>query len=242
MDSSLWDAIERVERRHWWFRGRRELVTRLLRSRVSDGARVLDVGCGTGFVLERLLDHFDAWGLEPDASVRARASERAAPRIRAGSTTDFSAVAGEPFDAVLLLDVLEHLDDDAEGLRAVLPLVRPGGVVLLTVPAMPWLWSSHDVLNEHRRRYTRRTLGSLVHGAGLSPLVLSYANARLFPLALVHRGVLSALGRRTDRELEIPPPAVNRLFERVFAGEAEGTARGYPFGLSLVAMAERRAA
>jgi SAM-dependent methyltransferase len=241
VDSTLWDAIERVERRHWWFRGRRELVTAMLRARVPDGARVLDVGCGTGFVLERLLDHFDAWGLEPDASVRARASDRAAPRIRAGSTFDHSAVAPGSFDAVLLLDVLEHLDDDAEGLRSVLPLLRPGGVVLLTVPAMPWLWSSHDVRNEHRRRYTRRTLRALVTGAGLAPVVLSYANARLFPLALVHRGFLRLAGQRTDRELELPPRGVNALFERVFAGEASGTGRGYPFGLSLVSLAEARA-
>ncbi|HEU4828763.1 MAG TPA: methyltransferase domain-containing protein, partial [Gemmatimonadales bacterium] len=104
MDSSLWDAIERVERRHWWFRGRRELVTAILRSRLTEGVRVLDVGCGTGFVLERLLDHFDAWGLEPDPSVRARASERAAPRIRAGSTFDLAGVERGSFDAVLLLD------------------------------------------------------------------------------------------------------------------------------------------
>jgi SAM-dependent methyltransferase len=241
VDRSLWDQIERVERRHWWFRGRRELVTSLLRSRLPDGARVLDVGCGTGFVLERLLDHFDAWGLEPDSSVRARASALAAPRIRPGSTDDHAAVEAGSFDAVLLLDVLEHLDDDAAGLRAVLPLLRPGGIVLVTVPAMPWLWSSHDVLNEHRRRYTRATLEGLVESSGLVPVVLSYANARLFPLALVHRATLRLVGRRTDRELDVPPRPVNELFARIFAGEAKGAARGYPAGLSLVALLEPQA-
>jgi len=240
VDRRLWDQIERVERRHWWFRGRRELVTSLLRSRLPDGARVLDIGCGTGFVLERLLEHFDAWGLEPDASVRARASARAAARIRPGSTDDHSAVEHGSFDALLLLDVLEHLDDDAKGLRATLPLLRPAGVVLVTVPAMPWLWSSHDVLNEHRRRYTRSALRRLAESAGLAPILLSYANARLFPLALVHRAALRTLGRRTDSELEVPPGPVNELFTRIFAGEARGAKRGYPAGLSLVALLEPR--
>src|SRR5688500_1992868 len=104
MDSALWDAIAKVERRHWWFRGRRELVARVLRTQVPRGARILDMGCGTGFVLERLVAEFDAHGLEPDAAVRARASADIAPRIRAGSTDDLSAIADEEFDAVLLLD------------------------------------------------------------------------------------------------------------------------------------------
>jgi SAM-dependent methyltransferase len=240
VDSSLWDAIARVERRHWWFRGRRELVVSVLRGRLPDGARVLDVGCGTGFVLERLLDHFDATGLEPDASVRSRALEPARSRMRAGSTGDLAAVEPASFDAVLLLDVLEHLDNDADALRAVRPLLRPGGFVLLTVPAMPWLWSSHDVRNEHRRRYTRRNLEQLLRQSGFSPIVLTHVNARLFPLALVHRAATAAFGTRTDRELSVPPRAVNELFTRLFAGEGRRARRGrsYGAGLSLLGLAE----
>src|SRR5688572_11819172 len=151
MDPALWDAIARVERRHWWFRGRRELVASALRARLPRGARILDIGCGTGFVLERLLDDFDALGLEPDAEVRARASARAAPHLRPGSTDDMSSLAGETFDAVLLLDVLEHVDDDVSALRSARAAVGPRGLVLVTVPAYPSLWSSHDVRNAHRR-------------------------------------------------------------------------------------------
>lgn len=240
MDASLWDAIARVERRHWWFRGRRELVVSVLRSRLPDGARVVDVGCGTGFVLERLLDHFDASGLEPDASVRSRAAEPARSRVRAGSTDDLRAVEPGSFDAVLLLDVLEHLDDDVGALRAVRTLLRPGGFVLATVPAMPWLWSSHDVRNEHRRRYTRPGLARVLREAGLSPLVLSHVNSRLFPLALVHRAATAAFGTRTDRELSVPPRPVNELFSRLFAGEGRRPGQGgrYRAGLSLLALAE----
>ena len=237
MDSTLWDAIEKVERQHWWFRGRRELVTSVVRERLPVGAKVLDVGCGTGFVLERLLEVFDAWGVEPDVSVRERATQFAKPRILSGSTEDLSLVEANSFDAVLLLDVLEHVAHDTEALRSAATLLRPGGSVLITVPAFPFLWSSHDVRNQHRRRYTRASLRSTIRDAGLRPTLLTFVNARLFPLAMAHRIVLTAFGRRTDRELDLPPRYINDLFMRIFSGEAQQASRGYPFGLSLIAWA-----
>ena len=237
MDRELWDAIARVERRHWWFRGRRELVASVLRERLPQGARVLDIGCGTGFVLERLLDDFDAHGLEPDPGVRARASERAAPRIRPGSTDDLSALGGQTFDAVLLLDVLEHVDDDVAALRSARPAIAQGGMLLATVPAYPGLWSSHDVRNAHRRRYRRGTLDAALRAAGYRPVILSHINSRLLPLAVVHRGLASLTRYSSERELAIPPRRVNEWFYRLFAGEAAGVARGRPFGLSLLAAA-----
>lgn len=238
MDSALWDAIARVERRHWWFRGRREIVAEVLRRRLPAGARVVDVGCGTGFVLERLLDDFDATGLEPDASVRARAADTVRGRIRAGSTDDLSAIPPGSADAVLLLDVLEHLDDDAAALRAVTPLLRPGGFILVTVPAFPALWSSHDVRNEHRRRYTRRSLVETFRRAGLVPTLASYFNTRLFPLAIVHRTLGRLAGHASERELALPPAAINERLFRIFSGEGARLGHGLPVGLSLLATAE----
>jgi SAM-dependent methyltransferase len=239
MDAALWDAIAKVERRHWWFRGRRELVASVLGAHLRQGARILDVGCGTGFVLERLLDEYDAWGLEPDPGVRARAGERVRGRILAGSTEDTGAVGTRRFDAILLLDVLEHLDDDVAALTAVAPLLDRGGIVLATVPAYPALWSSHDVRNAHRRRYTKPALRRTLAGAGFAVDLLSHINARLFPMAMLHRLGAGTLGRRTDRELAVPPHPINELFTRLFAGEARGVRRGYPFGLSLIAVAHR---
>ncbi len=238
MDRALWDAIARVEREHWWFGGRREVVARLLERRLPAGASVIDIGCGTGFVLERIARRFDAWGLEPDPSVRARAAAEIAPRLLPGSSDDLSALAGRRFDAVLLLDVIEHVDDDAAALRGALAALSPGGFLLATAPAHPWLWSGHDVANEHRRRYTRATLADAHRRAGLEPRLLSHFHTRLFPLALAHR-----FGHRRDTSaaLRIPLGPVNRAFRTLFGGEARGVERGYPFGLSLVAIARPRA-
>ena len=234
MDEALWNAIARVERRHWWFAGRREVVARVLERRLAPGASVLDVGCGTGFILERLLRSFDALGVEPDASVRARASADATKRILPGSSDDLAALGGRRFDAVLLLDVIEHVDDDSATLRNAAAALAPGGELLVTVPAHPWLWSRHDELNQHRRRYTRAMLRRAFAAAGLEPLHISHFNTRLFPLALVHR-----LGRRRDTSaaLRVPPGPLNRAFRAVFGGESAGVMRGYPFGLSLMALA-----
>lgn len=234
MDESLWDAIARVERRHWWFAGRREIVARVLERRLAPGAAVLDVGCGTGFVLERLVRSFDAWGVEPDAGVRARTADAVRARVLPGSSDDLSGLGGRRFNAVLLLDVIEHVDDDAAALRGAAQALLPGGLLLATVPAHPWLWSRHDELNAHRRRYTRATLRRALERAGLRPLHLSHFNTRLFPLALAHRVIHR---RDTSPGLEVPPGALNRAFGSVFAGEAAAIERGYPFGLSLLALA-----
>ena len=239
MDAALWDAIARVERQHWWFRGRRELVARVLDNRLVPGARVLDVGCGTGFVLERLLDRYDGWGLEPDAGVRARAGDPASKRILPGSTDDVGAVAGQRFDAILLLDVLEHLDEHVPALAGLATLLSRGGIVLATVPAYPALWSSHDTRNAHRRRYTRGTLQDTIARAGFVAELVTHINARLFPLAMVDRLIAGTFGGGTDRELAVPPRPLNEAFAKLFAGEARRVRRrrGYPFGLSLLAVA-----
>ena len=234
MDSSLWDAIAKVERRHWWFRGRREIVARVLEARLPAGASVLDVGCGTGFVLERLAERFEVTGLEPDASVRARAHPSIAAKLLRGGSDDLSALGGRRFDAVLMLDVLEHVDDDVGALRQVKDVLAPDGLLLATVPANPKLWSQHDVLNQHRRRYTEQALAERLGAASYKVLHLTHINSRLYPLAWVHR---LAANEATMGALNVPREPFNRLFTRIFSGEAGVHLPRYRRGLSLMILA-----
>ena len=238
MDEALWDAIARVERRHWWFRGRREVIARVLERELAPAAAVLDVGCGTGFVLERLAARFDVLGLEPDASVRARAAAVIAPRLRPGGIGDFGALGGRTFDAVLLLDVLEHLDDDLAALQGVRAAIAPAGLLVVAVPANPALWSRHDVLNQHRRRYTAAGLRALLDNAGYAIEHLGHMNSRLYPLAWLHRLAV----RETGGALRVPPAPLNRFFAAAFAGEASRGAPAYARGLSLLALARTKPA
>jgi SAM-dependent methyltransferase len=246
VDSEFFAAYAAVERTHWWFLARREIVLAMVERLVPAGGSVLDVGCGTGFVLERLRERFQASGLEPSPIALEECRKRGLDQVRPGSAEDLSAVAGRRFDAVLFLDVLEHLDDDVAALCRARDVLAPDGVVLVTVPAFRFLWSQHDVANQHRRRYTQPELEQLLRRSGFILERASYFNMYLFPLALAQRWTARALGSGAAAGLRVPPAPVNRLMRRIFESEknllvrARGH-RGLPFGVSVLAVGRRAA-
>ena len=105
---------------------------------------------------------------------------------------------------------------------------------MITVPANPSLWSDHDIRNSHFRRYTEDSLRALIAESDLTPMLITHMNARLYPLARLHRRRATS----SSAELRIPPMPVNALFRTIFAGERHHLARGYSHGLSLVAVAQ----
>lgn len=234
MDPALWEQISLVEDRHWWFTGRREIIAHLVSTLLPDGASVLDIGCGTGFMLEALAGKYDVWGLEPDASVRRRSRSAIRDHVLPGDTRDLSMLKGRQYDIVMLLDVVEHIEHDVEALRAAASAIAHGGRLLITVPANPDLWSAHDERNGHFRRYTSDSLSAVLAEAGFAPVLLTYFNSRLYPLVRMHRSLSSA---HIDRELELPSAVINRLCRWIFAGERHRLRRGYRRGLSLLAVA-----
>lgn len=244
MDESLFAAFAAVEDRHWWFRARRDIVLAVADRVVPEGAAVLDLGCGTGFVLERLRERYDACGLDASPIALGLCRARGLERVWLGTPEDLSAVAGRRFRALFLLDVLEHLDDDAGALRRLRDILEPGGRVIVTVPAVRILWSPHDELNGHRRRYTRRSLGAALGDAGYAVERVSHFNAWLFPLALAARLVARAVGPRAPAGLAVPPEPLNRLLLGIFRSERRIVARassrrGFPVGVSLLAVGRR---
>ena len=234
MDPTLWEEISAVEDRHWWFTARRSILLHLVSQLAPAGASVLDIGCGTGFLLEALAERFDAWGLEPEPAVRARTRPSVQDRVLPGDTRDHSALGNRRFDVVLLLDVLEHVEDDRAELASAAAALAPGGKMVVTVPANPRLWSDHDKRNGHHRRYTEGTLRTVLSSAELAPALVTHFNTRLYPLARLHR----KLAKSSSAELRLPPAPVNALFRRIFAGERHHLHRGYAHGLSLLAVTE----
>jgi SAM-dependent methyltransferase len=234
MDPTLWQEISAVEDRHWWFTARRSIILHLVSQLAPTGASVLDIGCGTGFMLEALASRFDVSGLEPDLAVRARVRPAVRDRVHPGDTRNHSALGNRTFDVVLLLDVLEHVEDDRAELASAAATLAPGGKLVMTVPANPCLWSDHDERNSHYRRYTEDSLRTLLTSAGLVPTLLTHINARLYPLARLRRKRSSS----SSAELRMPPAPINALFRRVFAGERHHLVRGYAHGLSLLAVAQ----
>ena len=186
MDTTLYDRFFDTEDRHWWFVGRRQLVTDLLTAAGTRGC-ILDLGCGTGGVLRHLTAFGTAIGIDPAPEAAQYCRRRDLPMV-VGSGMELP-FADKSFDVVLALDVIEHVPDDVALLREARRVLRPDGVLLTTVPALPWLWSSHDDVNHHYRRYTLRTLKRSLQAGGFRPAKVSYYNALLMPLAIARKFV-----------------------------------------------------
>lgn len=234
-----------VEDRHFWFVGTRIVIMDVLRRALGDrlnGARVLDVGCGTGFTLTKLPDGVNAVGLDASEHALAHTRRRSSATLVRGSATSLP-FAAETFDAVLCLDVLEHLDDDRAAAAEIQRILRPGGVALVTVPAFQMLWSDHDEALAHRRRYRLREIEKVLESTGLTLEIATYYNALLFPAIAAVR-TLSKLRRArptgAETHVSVPPSPVNAVLTRVLASERHviGHAR-FPAGVSCLLVARK---
>lgn len=230
-----------IDGEHWWFAGRRRIVAAAIDAQTAlpVRARILEVGCGTGANLPLLARYGTVDAIEPDDGARALASRRSGIAVAGGLLPDGVTLADGRYDLIVLLDVLEHIDDDAATLRVLRRKLAPGGRLLLTVPASPWMWSDHDVAHHHKRRYTARTLRGVLGSGGFRVRHLSHFNTLLFPLIAGIRLLHKLTGRRGGDDDAMPSRPVNRLLAGLFAAERHLVARGgSPFGVSLLAIGE----
>ena len=234
------DEMYRLENHHWWFVGKRLLVDALLAGVLRPGSRVLDVGCGTG----AMLAHLGARARTVGADRSVRALEYCRRRglgtlVRADG--DRLPFAPRTFDVVLLLDALEHFADEGSLLASVHGVVRPGGTVLVSVPAYQFLWSAHDESLHHVRRYTGATLRRALEQSGFVVRRLTYTNTVALPPALLVRGVLGRFGlsRRPGTDFAIASEPLNGVLIAIYRLEARALRhiRRLPFGLSVAALA-----
>ena len=235
MERVVYDRMAEVDELHWWYRARRDVLQSLIERviRPPADARILEVGCGTGHNL-KMLQHFGTVdAIEIDAEARKIAERRLGRAISSARLPELRGIAKGDYDLVAALDVVEHIDDDRATVDALASCLKPGGKLLLTVPAHQWMWSKHDELNHHKRRYSKRALRQLIEASPLKLDSIGYFNSLLFPLAVGARMVGGGGG--DDR---LPPRPVNYLFERVFAAERRLVgAIPLPPGLSLFAVA-----
>jgi SAM-dependent methyltransferase len=240
VDRDLELQTHRVEDRHWWYRGRRQVLDVVLRNlAIAPGARVLDAGCGSGRNMVELLRYGQVTGIELSPTSVQVARERHAGEVIEGSVLEMP-FANDSFDLALSLDVIEHLEDHIAALRELRRVVAPGGRLLVTVPAYQWLWSRHDVVNHHYRRYSRATLVEAAERAGWSCERSMHFNSLLLPLAIGMRALeLFARNREgSSLDLWIPPAPLNWGLQQPMNLEAGLIGRGVsiPAGLSLLAL------
>ncbi len=250
MDVEQLELHAEMEDRHWWFLGRRRilqtLVGRLVPGRL--GRLVVDVGCGTGANIGSLAEDYATVGIDTSAAAIELARTRFPnTRFWCGALADAPLDLDSEADLFMLTDVLEHVADDVLLLSTLLSRCKAGAHVLMTVPADPRLWSSHDVALGHYRRYDVARLRRVWDGLPVDVRLLSHFNARLYvPIRLVrwlNRRFGTSAGK-LGTDLSLPPRPVNRLLTRIFAGEADGLAAqlcgngsgAYRAGASLIAV------
>jgi SAM-dependent methyltransferase len=239
MERVVYEQMAELDQRHWWYRARREVLAALIRRRVRPpgGAQVLEIGCGTGHNLAMLAEfgHVDA--LELDEQARSLAEGRLGRTVMSAPLPELADVPEHHYDLVGAFDVIEHIDDDRAAMASIASRLKTGGKLVVTVPAHPWMWSAHDVVNHHKRRYSKRELRSLIESSPLRLDAIGYFNSLLFPVAVAER-LSSKLRGKDEADLSLPPALINTALERVFAAERHLVGRlPLPPGLSLFAVA-----
>jgi SAM-dependent methyltransferase len=240
MDRDYELQTHRAEERHWWYRGRRKVLARVYAELgLPQPARILDAGCGSGRNMVELDRLGTVTGVElSDTSVKV-ARERGVGDVIEGSVLEMP-FETDSFDLAVSLDVIEHLDQDLDALRELRRVIAPGGALLVTVPAYGWLWSGHDEINHHFRRYTRRSLQRVAQQAGWQQVRTTYFNSLLLPVAILLRALDRWSTKTTESSLDlwVPPEPINRLLELPLDLEAALIGRGgrIPAGLSLLAV------
>jgi SAM-dependent methyltransferase len=239
MEREVYEAMAEHDERHWWYRARRQVVAELIRRKVPlpKVAKLLEIGCGTGHNLPMLGEFGQVEALEVDPIARGMAEKRLGRTVLSSPLPALEGVPDATYDMVAALDVVEHIPDDKAALEGISRVLKPGGKLLMTVPAHQWMWSAHDVVNHHQRRYSKRDFKRLVNESPLKLESIGYLNSLLFPLAMAQR-LASKLTGKEDANLAPPAEPINQVLERVFALERRVIGRiPLPPGLSLFAVA-----
>jgi SAM-dependent methyltransferase len=243
MKEHTYPIMFRIEQSHWWYTGRRKILTSFVEDichRVTDRRpRILDVGCGTGANLLMLSQYGDAEGVDISEDALAFCRERGLEKVKLGAGEELPYDDGT-FDLVTALDVVEHMDDDLAGLREMRRVLRPGGRVLLFVPTFMFLWGVQDDVSNHRRRYRLPELQRVLEQAGFEIERMTYANITFFLPILLMRKLMRLTGIKAESENNINVSALNGVLGSLLGAESVVLRHmNIPFGVSGLCVARK---
>jgi SAM-dependent methyltransferase len=242
MERVVYQQMAELDDRHWWYRARRRIIADLIRreARPPANAEVLEIGCGTGHNLAMLAGFGHVEGLELDDEARAISEKRLGRKVMSAPLPELAGVPDGHYDLIGAFDVIEHIEDDKAALTSIAAKLKPRGKFIMTVPAHQWMWSAHDVVNHHKRRYSKKRLKALINGSPMKLERIGYFNSLLFPLAVVERAASKVRGKE-DADVKLPSAPLNAALEKVFEAERYLVGRlPLPPGLSLFAVASAR--
>ena len=248
MNSLEYERMYRLEDSYWWFVARHRLTEALLTSYFgapkgdSSGLTLLDIGCGTGAMSARLTK----WGRVVSADFSPLALDfskrRGVKRLVAADAMNLP-FAENSFDALVAMDILEHLPDDLAAMREFYRVLKPGGKVIATVPAYPALWSEHDIALMHHRRYRRQEYGDRFSSVGFSLDKLSHTMTLLYPLVALQRKINSRKPTSDSPQAAMPmfPAPLNSALTGLLGMENAIARRvNFPFGVTILCVATKR--
>jgi SAM-dependent methyltransferase len=242
MERQAFDRMAELDGKHWWYRARRDILSDVIARRVRPpaDARILEIGCGTGHNLAMLGQFGRLEAVELDDAARTLAEQRLGRPIANDALPGLADTMPGPFDLIALLDVLEHVPDDRGALAAIRRMLAPTGALVVSVPANPWMWTAHDAVHHHHRRYRKSELAERAAEAGFGIDLLTHFNSLLFPPIAAVR-LLGKITGKQESDDRLPSPAVNGLLERLFGAERQLVGRvPLPFGVSLLAVLRPR--
>jgi SAM-dependent methyltransferase len=245
MDLSITSVYEKFETQHWWHVVRRDIIRQFIDRAIegrNQNVRWLDIGCATGILLASCPRITDKLGVESHEPFVEAGRARGIDIRQTGARWDLEPLG--KFDLVTLCDVLEHIEDEQEAMAAIYKVLNPGGILLVTVPALMSLWSGHDVAAHHCRRYDRRSLTRLFQGNGWRVKYASYYSSFLLPAIWMFRKFKNMRSRRAcgevSHDLAFGPPAVDWVLRMIFRAEAMCLRfMRMPLGSSLILIAAK---
>jgi SAM-dependent methyltransferase len=236
----------RLEDKHWWFVARRNLVTQALKQQLgptnSQKPHILDVGCGTGGTMDRLREWSCVTGLDLEPYALEFCKSRRHDDLILGSATEMPFESNK-FDAAVALDVLEHIPDHVSAAQEILRVLKPGGTLVVTVPAYQSLWSGHDVALHHQRRYRAEEMQKLLADAGFDVVHLTYTVSALFPLVWLVRRAQNIFKKNAPPKADavVTPEPFNSVLLALLNAEGNFTLKKrLPFGLTVFAIAKKK--
>ncbi len=231
-----------IQKKHWWFVTRKNIVLDFVDRYLPEGnqVKVLDIGCGSGLMLNALAKVGQTFGMDMSDEAISFSKEIFDGRVEKGALPDQVPYQEEFFDLITALDVIEHIDDDVGSISAIRALLVPGGKCIFTVPAYMFLWSAHDEMNQHKRRYTLPELNEKLVQAGFTVEKISYYNTLLFPAVFLVRMLNNVLQREGAPDTDMPGSAMNYVLKKIFGIEKYLLRYlNLPFGVSVLAVVRK---